>query len=499
MAVADGEVEVADGDREVAAGDIDVAAREMEVAARDVDVAGGDPRESGGDPDVAAGDLYVSAGHLYLADADRAVAVREATVAGRDPGSSGRDQRVSDRVALLSGQRHALSMPDDELRQLERATSEAPGDFVVGRRYVQALERAGDRRGAQLERLRLARSGDEETRAALRSLLPLPPRFLGRRPESPGDREPIGRSVTARHSVLAVDGFPTVLAATEDVLLVSTGRGLLAVDTGTLTERWRRAVGGEAAVALRATDLLVGDGHELVLVSAETGAELERATTPWGILGLATEHDRGAALVAANEGRLQLLVGLDLGRDFGRTLWKKIFPWGPVNEYVRPPVHGIADGWVFVGTDSARVFRVEDGAPPGDSAWRSRRAAAGRATESLDPGELAHLPELRWDAVPDRRYKRSSIARGRARQVFYLLSFGCAVVSVPGGDLVSPHGEFVNFVAYDTQADAVLIDRNLDVGRLGEFHGLELVVLTGAALGIVSAPHQLELYRFETT
>src|SRR5581483_8273419 len=127
------------------------------------------------------------------------------------------------------------------------------------------------------------------------SLLPLPPRLLGRLRETPGDCEPIGTDILELNHTRTVEGSPSVVAATDHALVINTGRGVMAIDTTTLAERWHRTPARGLRIVLRGTDVVVAEGRELFLLDGDTGEELARSEAPGQIAAIATEYDRGAA------------------------------------------------------------------------------------------------------------------------------------------------------------------------------------------------------------
>ncbi|HZV02142.1 MAG TPA: hypothetical protein VFF73_35865, partial [Planctomycetota bacterium] len=254
----------------------------------------------------------------------------------------------------------------------------------------------------------------------------------------------------------------------------------------------------QAPSAVCGSDLVIADGRDVVLLDGESGGELARAGTAGQVVSLGAEYDRGAALVGANRGRLPLLIGLELGRDFGRTIWKRVLPGGPLREVERRKIHGVAVGHVVVDNSSTHGYRLEDGAPSEDSSWRVCWTTVSCTTDSLASPEPKGLPELRLARDPALRFRRSQAEIAHARNLTYVLSFGRQVTQAPGGEIVLPHAQLVNFVARDDVSGRVLIDRNLEVDSLGEFGELEVVALPRAVLALVCDLGRLEIFRFES-
>lgn len=239
-------------------------------------------------------------------------------------------------------------MSDDDVRALERAARASPTDVVAGWAYAHALERSGDSRGRLLELCRLSRLGDRAAERAVSEWHPWPARHSvsGTR-RSP--RSGVRQGMVTRLRRIVLPDAPArrwrFAAASDDALVFAALGALAAVDARELALTWERLdveVRDQGTVALTGDRLVSGHMFTLELHDLATGAALERvdlldtgqhlgvadlesnpspenlinlqSLAVWGdraVLRIGSPHDAGA------------FVAIDVGRELGRTLWRR--------------------------------------------------------------------------------------------------------------------------------------------------------------------------------
>lgn len=403
-----------------------------------------------------------------------------------------------------------------------------PSDRSAAWQYAQALERRGDRRGHLVALSGLARSGDAHAETIVRDVLALPPpgpnrshtRKCGRL------REPW------RMRSASLDGsFRGVLASTERLLLLRSADALIVADPLGLVELWRRPLPEASPVALRGEDIVLGEGSDLVLLDGQTGRELVRKRMRGPIAELVADLDRAVILTGANEGRLWLLVGVDLGENFGRELWR-------VRHAQTPPeptsLYGIL-GDVVIIRRPLGALRTDDGKPDAQGAEMVRRldyhgglgdrrarleasfggwgfavASDPNVSQTMyDNGALevispdgrrrVDLPVLRPASSPQAALLRMNWSVSVAESLGYLVSTAnpMAGVTPPGTEVPRVDWDVVNVIGVDLVKASICLNVGLPVDLHGEFHTVDGIALDGALLVVVATPGECTLVRFE--
>ncbi|MEZ0227005.1 MAG: hypothetical protein ACAI25_00145 [Planctomycetota bacterium] len=412
-------------------------------------------------------------------------------------------------------------MSDEELRHLERESQAHPQDGELGWRYARALERAGDRRSFLVEASRLARLGHADAKAATRDAVALTAPGLQR---GRGRRcSPLREPWKTREGRVAVTGQASIVAATERVLYLVNDEALVAVDTVGLRELWRRRRIDHGPLALRGEDVVIAEGRELVLLDEATGSELARSRQLGRIHELFAEEDRSVACIGANDGRLWLLAGIDLGRSLGRARWKRIHPRDTTGT-----VHGTLDGVAFVGSMGLRLedgvadehsqrfiqqlkdhgdyYRLRTRHAAESDGWRiqialtretAQPAVDFTALEVQSPGsELRRLelPPLRLPQGGATFVTRSKWSIALAAPLGYVVTVP-QLLGVGGGG----QANFLNVLTVDLETARIRSDFSVPVDLHGHYHSVEGIALDGALLVVVTTPESCRLFRLEGT